>query len=669
MAHELPAYIPWILLIPALVSVVQNFFSRQLPRQGDWLVVGGMGASMVLSLVAMFAWAGLGPGEYFAKSWTWFTLAGDISFQIGIVYDGITAALVCVVTLVSFLVFLFSTGYMKDDPKYNRFFFWLSFFSFSMLILSVADNLLMLFIGWELVGLSSYKLIGFWSEDLYNAECAKKAFIVTRVGDLGMLIGMLILYAQTDTLSIQGNFAAIRDGAFAGHETLLTLAGIGIFFGAVGKSAQFPLHVWLPDAMAGPTPVSALIHAATMVAAGVYLSARMFPMFTPDALSFIAWTGGITAIIAALIAVTQTDIKKVLAYSTISQLGYMILGVGVGAPWAAMFHLATHAMFKAGLFLGSGSVIHAMHHAQDLKDMGGLRKKMPITFWTFVICTLALAGIPLFAGFYSKDAILFSALLDRRYLLFGIGFFTAFLTAFYMTRLVWLCFLGKPRNQEKYDHAHESPWNMTVPLIVLAVFSIGFWYFLSEPGFADRFYRTPAYYESHPAVVNAGETYVDPEGKAVHHDHPWWFMALALSLGIIGIGVGIWLFKSGKRDEKSVLLPRGLHDLAKAKYYMDEMYNDGVVAGTHAVSRNSMWFDNNVVDGAVNGTGAAGVFVSDVSGDHDQIIIDGAVNLTADLTEGAGAVAASAQTGRIRNYLAAAVGVTAVVIVLLVFII
>ncbi|MHC5052545.1 MAG: proton-conducting transporter transmembrane domain-containing protein, partial [Planctomycetota bacterium] len=345
MAHELPAYIPWILLIPALVSVVQNFFGRKLPRQGDWLVVGGMGASMVLSFVAMIQWAGLGPGEYFAESWTWFTLAGGASFHIGIVYDGITAALVCVVTLVSFLVFLFSTGYMKGDAKYNRFFFWLSFFSFSMLILSVADNLMLLFIGWELVGLSSYKLIGFWSEDLENAEAAKKAFITTRVGDLGMLIGMLILYKYTDTLSIQGIFAAIRDGAFAGHETLLTVAGIGIFFGAVGKSAQFPLHVWLPDAMAGPTPVSALIHAATMVAAGVYLSARMFPMFTPDALGFIAWTGGITAIIAALIAVTQTDIKKVLAYSTISQLGYMILGVGVGAPWAAMFHLATHAMF------------------------------------------------------------------------------------------------------------------------------------------------------------------------------------------------------------------------------------------------------------------------------------------------------------------------------------
>ncbi|MHC4549935.1 MAG: NADH-quinone oxidoreductase subunit L [Planctomycetota bacterium] len=663
--HELPGYVPWIVLIPALVAVVQNFVGLKLPRKGDWLIVGGMGASLVLSFVAMLEWVGLGPGEYFAQSWTWFTVAGGISFELGIVYDGITAALVCVVTLVSFLVFLFSVGYMKDDPQYHRFFFWLSFFSFSMLVLSVADNLLLLFIGWELVGLCSYKLIGFWSEDLENAEAAKKAFIVTRVGDLGMLIGMLILYAQCDTLSIQGIFAAVRDGAFADHETLLTWAGIGIFMGAVGKSAQFPLHVWLPDAMAGPTPVSALIHAATMVAAGVYLSARMFPLFTPDALAFVAWTGGITALIAAVIAVTQTDIKKVLAYSTISQLGYMILGVGVGAPWAAMFHLATHAMFKAGLFLGSGSVIHAMHHAQDLEDLGGLRRKMPITFATFVVCTLALAGIPLFSGFMSKDAILFQALHGQQHVLFWIGFGSAFLTAFYMTRLVWLCFLGRPRNREKYDHAHESPWVMTVPLVVLAVLSFGLFYH----GFNEKFLRTPAYYEAHPAAVNRTEAYVAPGGEVPHHDHPLWFTILAFSLGFVGIGVGIALFRSGRRDEKTKLLPAGLHDFAAAKYYMDDMYLDGVVAGTHAVSRNSGWFDNAVIDGAVNVSGLAGILVSDVSGDTDQVVVDGAVNLTADVTEGVGAVAASAQTGRIRNYLAAAVGFTAVVVVLLVLII
>ncbi|MFI5402560.1 MAG: NADH-quinone oxidoreductase subunit L [Planctomycetota bacterium] len=399
MAETLPGYVPWIVLAPALGALVQQFFGKRLPRRGDWLVVGTMFVSLALSFATLFAWRSLEPGHYFAASWEWFRLAGGITFHVGIVVDGLTCALLCVVTLVAFLVFLYSTGYMKGDPKYDRFFFWLSLFGVSMLILTLADNLLLLFIGWELVGLCSYKLIGFWSEDLANAEAAKKAFITTRAGDVGMLIGIMILYRQCGTLHIGEIFRAVKEGAFGGHETLLTFAGVGLFFGAVGKSAQFPLHVWLPDAMAGPTPVSALIHAATMVAAGVYLSARMFPLFTPEALGFIAWTGGITAFIGSVIAVTQTDIKKVLAYSTISQLGYMILGVGVGAPWAAMFHLCTHAMFKACLFLGSGSVIHAMHHAQDLKDMGGLRRKMPVTFWTFVISTLALAGVPFTSGF------------------------------------------------------------------------------------------------------------------------------------------------------------------------------------------------------------------------------------------------------------------------------
>ena len=360
---------------------------------------------------------------------------------------------------------------MKGDAYYHRFFFWLSFFGVAMLILTLADNLMMLFIGWELVGLCSYKLIGFWSQDLANAEAAKKAFMTTRVGDVFMLIGLLIIYAKIGSFGFKEVFAGVQAGQLGGG--LLTVAGIGLFMGAVGKSAQFPLQVWLPDAMAGPTPVSALIHAATMVAAGVYLAARMFPIFTPDALQFIAWTGGITAVMAALVAFTQTDIKKVLAYSTISQLGYMMLGVGVGAPWAGMYHLTTHAFFKACLFLGSGSVIHAMHHAQDLKDMGGLRKKMPITFWTFIVATLALAGIPLMSGFYSKDAILFTALRNGQYLLFALGFFGAFLTAFYMTRMVWLCFFGEPRNKEKYDHAHESPLVMTVPLVILAFLSLG----------------------------------------------------------------------------------------------------------------------------------------------------------------------------------------------------
>ncbi len=664
MAETLPAYVPWIVLAPALGALVQQFLGKRLPRQGDWVVVGSMGISLLFSVMVMFAWARLPDGHYFAKSWEWIEISGGITFRAGIVVDGLTSALLCVVTLVGTLVFLYSTGYMKGDPKYHRFFFWLSLFGVSMLILTLADNLLWLFIGWELVGLCSYKLIGFWSEDLANAEAAKKAFITTRAGDVGMLIGIMILYAQCGTLHIGEIFAAVKGGAFGGHGTLLTLAGVGLFFGAVGKSAQFPLHVWLPDAMAGPTPVSALIHAATMVAAGVYLSARMFPLFTPEALGFIAWTGGVTAFIGAVIAVSQSDIKKVLAYSTISQLGYMILGVGVGAPWAAMFHLCTHAMFKACLFLGSGSVIHAMHHAQDLRDMGGLRAKMPVTFWTFVISTLALAGIPLTSGFLSKDAILLQALHEHRYVLFLLGFGVAFLTAFYMTRLVWLCFLGKPKNEEKFAHAHESPLVMTLPLVILALFTP----FFLWGGFAEDFFGTPAFYGDHPDVEHVKAAYIAPGGEAPHHDHPLYFTVLAYLTGIAGIALGVLAFRSGRRDHTSRLLPGPLHDLSASKFHMDEMYMDGVVAAGNSLARNSAWVDAHVVDGAVNVSGAVSLFVGDASGDADQVIVDGAVNLAADAAQGAGAVVATAQSGRIRNYLAAAIGLTAVAVVLIVFV-
>ncbi|MHC4960084.1 MAG: NADH-quinone oxidoreductase subunit 5 family protein, partial [Planctomycetota bacterium] len=442
-----------------------------------------------------------------------------------------------------------------------------------------------------------------------------------------------------------------------------TVAGIGVFFGAVGKSAQFPLQVWLPDAMAGPTPVSALIHAATMVAAGVYLAARMFPIFTPDALQFIAWTGGITAIGAALIAFTQTDIKKVLAYSTCSQLGYMMLGVGVGAPWAGMYHLTTHAFFKGCLFLGSGSVIHAMHHAQDLKDMGGLRTKMPITFWTFVISTLALAGVPFMSGFYSKDAILFTALHKEQYVLFALGFFGAFLTAFYMTRMVWLCFMGKPRNQEKFDHAHESPWTMTVPLVILAALSFGFVFQAGH--FAEQFFMTPGFLAEYPNTPEVAAAYVQPGAEVPHHAHPWWFTMLAWTLGFVGIGVGIALFRSGKRDQNTRILPPRVNDLAEAKYYMDEFYLDGVVATANQVAETCAAVDAKGVDGLVNGAGRGGLFLGDVSGDVDNVVVDGAVNLAADAAQGAGAAGSATQTGRVRNYLTMALGTTVVIVLVI----
>ena len=661
VVEPLPAYVPWIILLPALAALIQNFAGRKLPRQGDWMVILAMLGSLLLAIVTTFAWAALPAGGSFRSTVTWFEITGGATFTLGLLVDGITCALLLVVTLVSTLVFLFSSGYMKGDPKYPRFFFWLAFFGVAMLILTLADNLLLLFIGWELVGLCSYKLIGFWSEELANAEAAKKAFITTRVGDVGMLLGILVVYWKVGSFAFDDIFAAVADGTLSG--SLLTWAGLGLFFGAVGKSAQFPLQVWLPDAMAGPTPVSALIHAATMVAAGVYFSARMFPLFTPDALGVIAWTGGITAMIGATIAFTQTDIKKVLAYSTISQLGYMIMGVGVGSPSAAMFHLTTHAFFKACLFLGSGSVIYAMHHAQELKDMGGLRRKMPITFWTFVIATLALAGIPFMSGFYSKDAILLAALENGSYVLFGLGFFAAFLTAFYMTRLVWLCFFGKPRNREKYDHAHESPWTMTVPLVILAALSFGVLF--QATNFSEKFFGTPAAYASFPATEEVARAYIEPGGGAHEGHHTWWFSALAYSLGLIGIGVGLACFAPGRRDEKSRILPPGAHELAANKYYMDDFYYDGVVAATNRFSDACGWTDANVVDGFVNFNGRAGLALGDVSGDADNVLIDGAVNLSADAAQGAGGALSTAQTGRVRNYVAAALGLTAAAVALI----
>jgi len=656
VAHEIPWYVPWIILLPAIAGLVQNFWGRKLPRQGDVLVIGAMGGSFALAVALMFDFLALDEGHFFHSKWLWFELARDVRFYLGFMVDGLTAALTIVVTLVATLVYLFSSGYMKGDAKYDRFYFWLSFFGVAMLTLTLADNLLMLFIGWELVGLCSYKLIGFWSEDLANAEAAKKAFITTRVGDVGMTLGILIIWAETGSLQYDDIFATVANGGLAG--SALTIAGIGIFLGAVGKSAQFPLQVWLPDAMAGPTPVSALIHAATMVAAGVYLAARMFPIFTVDALGFIAATGAITAFGAAIIAVTQTDIKKVLAYSTISQLGYMMIGVGCGAPWAGMFHLVTHAFFKACLFLGSGSVIHAMHHAQDLKDMGGLWRKMPVTTWTFVLATLALAGLPFTSGFMSKDAILFQAQQSGSTWIFGFGFAAAFLTAFYMTRMVWLCFFGKPRNQEKYDHAHESPWVMTVPLVILAVLSLGIYF-----GFADRFFRTPAFWSLFPDTASNAGAYWDPAAGAHEHaEHGTLFKALAFTIAPLGILIGFLLFGRGKRDQSSRVLPGPLHDFAENKAYFDDLYMDGVVPAFDTAADSCRWADEKIVDGIVNGTGKGGLLIGDFSGDADQVVVDGAVHVTADLAQGAGAAVAAAQSGRIRNYLAGAVGVTAVVV-------
>ncbi|NTV05095.1 MAG: NADH-quinone oxidoreductase subunit L [Chlorobiaceae bacterium] len=499
-----------VLLLPLLSFVILIFFNRRLPRRGDFIGVGILGTAFGIS--AYIFWSVIvqtyDPAFRIAWDFTWIDLGnvpgvGPLQIKMGIVIDNLTAIMLAMVTLISLLVHLYSTGYMAGDKNYGRYFAFLGIFTFSMLGIVLSDNLFAIYIFWELVGLSSYLLIGFFFEKDSAADAQKKAFLANRVGDIGMWLGILILYSQFHTFSFEQIYANLAAGKFALSNAWLTAAGILLFMGCVGKSAQFPLHVWLPDAMEGPTPVSALIHAATMVAAGVYFVARIFVMLTPDALHVIAFIGACTAFMAATIAITQNDIKRVLAYSTVSQLGYMVLGLGVGAYSASLFHLVTHAFFKACLFLGSGAIIHAMHHEQDMRWMGGLRKHMPWTFATFTLATLALAGLPLTSGFLSKDAILAGAIGFAKvegggifYLIPVLGFFSAMLTAFYMGRQIWLVFFGesrthlKPADNHHADHhahdnhavhgddhhadhgVHEVSWNMRAPLVILAALSV-----------------------------------------------------------------------------------------------------------------------------------------------------------------------------------------------------
>ena len=474
----------WAILgIPLLAFLIIFGFRQRIPEQvSGYISIGAISITLILSIIVLFNVIGA-DGGIAIHTHNWFSI-GELDFNLGIRIDGLTAIMLIVVTSVATLVQIYSQGYMHNDPGYRRYYAYMSLFATSMLGLILADNLLMLFVFWELVGLSSYLLIGFWFHKPSAAAAAKKAFIVTRIGDLGLLAALLLIGTRAATFQIDAIHDLVIAGAIAG--TTLTLFGLGIFAGAVGKSAQFPLHVWLPDAMEGPTPVSALIHAATMVAAGVYLVARFFPIFeaSPDAREVVAWVGAITVAIGALIALVQTDLKRVLAYSTISQLGYMMLALGVFGYGAAVFHLFTHAFFKALLFLGSGSVNHATN-TFDMRKMGGLRHTMPITFITFLIGSLSLAGIFPLAGFFSKDEILAEAWVENR-TLYGIAAIAAFLTALYMFRAIFLTFFGKYKGgeivQEEDENMqfagmpsvpHESSRVMTIPLVILAIGAIG----------------------------------------------------------------------------------------------------------------------------------------------------------------------------------------------------
>jgi NADH-quinone oxidoreductase subunit L len=659
-----------ILLLPLLGFALQVFFGRSLPRKGDWLSTGLMGVSLALAAgMFIYALGAFDPKLQHGFSTGWITL-GRFQVAMGILFDNLTAVMLMVVGIVSFLVHLFSIGYMHGDVRYGRYFGYLGLFSFSMLGIVLCDNLLALYIFWELVGLCSYLLIGHWFEKKSASDAAVKAFLTTRIGDVGMFIGIMILYSQVGSFRYEDVFRAVANGEISGG--LLTAAGITIFFGAVGKSAQFPLHVWLPDAMEGPTPVSALIHAATMVAAGVYMVGRLFLLFTPDALLFIAYTGLVTAVIAASIAIVQTDIKKALAYSTISQLGYMMAALGVGGYTAGLFHLMTHAFFKALLFLGSGSVIHALH-SQEMPEMGGLKSKMPTTFWTFLIATLAISGVPGLSGFFSKDAILAQALLfgmehPAHMVIYILLLATAGATAFYMFRVVFLTFLGQPRDQHKFGHAHESPLVMTVPLVILAVLSLGsawggwFQKLVVAPDLAS--FRLHGELLGHSAAAAGGHEAA--AHGAEHGAHAAHTIAMVSSILAAGIGIALaWAFYGVRRFSSEAARVRfaGLHRLLSSKYYLDDIYMAGIIRPALGLSRACGRFDLKVIDGAVNGSAWLTRTFSWLIGIFDNRVIDGMVNGVADVTRAWGAQFRKIQTGRIQNYL---LGFVAVALVLLV---
>ncbi len=674
-----------ILFLPLIGFIVTLFFAKKVKKVYLFEIVIII-ATFILSVVLLYSKLAYYQNQNITSEFEWINLGigpimGKVTVDLGLFLDNVTVIMMFVVALISMLVHIFSIGYMEGDKRFNRYFAYLGIFTFSMSGIVLTHNVLMMYIFWELVGLSSYLLIGFWYEKKSASDAAKKAFIVNRIGDIGMFTGILILFTTYHTFTFQTVFHQISQGILPfNSEAGLTLMGILLFCGAIGKSAQFPLHVWLPDAMEGPTPVSALIHAATMVAAGVYFVVRMFPLLSGNALFVIAIIGALSAFIPATIALTQNDIKKVLAYSTISQLGYMILALGVGAYKFAFFHLITHAFFKALLFLGSGSVIHAMHHEQDIRKMGGLRKKMPITYATFLIASLAISGVPLFSGFLSKDGILAGTFafgyITGHWFFAVVGYFVALLTAFYMFRLVILTFHGKPRDQHKYDHAHESKFVMAMPLVVLATLSIFFFYtpnpanpeagwflkWIKAPELVTpqssrySFMRSDVKEATSTTEMQAAETgsevmYSEAYEDALHHAHkPGLILSLLLAGG--GILMAFMFYQWNKLDpDKLVAKIQPLYKLSYNKWYFDEIYYASFVAGTIGLSKFLAWFDNTVIDGVVNFSATFTRGFSRASGQFDSIVVDGLVNLMAYLSGFIGLIFRRFQTGKVQTYI------------------
>ncbi len=681
----------WLIpTLPMLAAGLSALAPQRCRKLSALLAIGSMIGALLLSLCAFAHTLGHPGGEVRqVVNFEWLRFAGGPEgiLKLGWVLDPLTAVMLVMVTFVGLLIFIYSVGYMAHDENFTRFFCFLSLFAGAMLGVVIANSLLLLFICWELVGLTSYLLIGFWYHKPSAAAAAKKAFITTRIGDLALLLGMVWLYSQTGTLLFYDNGNGCLEKE-ALTELVAQTTGIGmavstgigllIFCGAVGKSGQVPLHVWLPDAMEGPTPVSALIHAATMVAAGVFLVARVYPLMnagnetgvTP-VLQVVTWTGAITALFAASIAVAQTDIKRILAYSTVSQLGYMMMGLGVGGVAVGMFHLITHAFFKALLFMGAGSVIHGCHDEQDIRRMGGLRKFMPLTFATYAIGMLALAGFPLvFSGFWSKDEILHAAhAWPVSHGPFYLGLAGALLTAFYMTRQVAMVFFGKNRGRARESAAdshskvkdkgrpfsHESPAVMTIPLVVLAACSIllGFLGTPAWPWFQ-------AFLAGDPATVNFSRF---SEGGVLS------LMALSTLVVFLGLGLGWWFYgrkpleKSEQPDPLELLRP-DIFDLLRNKYFVDEIYEGTVIRFNAWWSHACHWLDTWVWQGVVRLVSYATLGLSWLNHFCDKYV----VNLGFDegcrrLTLG-GKLMSRLQNGRVQDYLRF-IGVGLIMLVLL----
>jgi len=613
----------WIIIaLPLLGAALNGLLGKNWSKPVvNSIGIGSIALAFLTAMEAVREFAQLSPEQipWIRNYFTWIT-AGIFKVDFSLQVDQLTVVMLFVVTFVSLLVHIYSTGYMAHEDGYYRFFSYLNLFVFFMLTLVLASNVVLMFVGWEGVGLCSYLLVGFWFLKQSAISAGKKAFITTRIGDLGFTIGILFLFwtfHSVDFVTVFKQAAGMPVEAF-GPAGVLTGISLLLFIGAVGKSAQIPLYVWLPDAMEGPTPVSALIHAATMVTAGVYMVARMNPLFSraPFAMFIVAMIGALTAFFAATIGLVQTDIKKVLAYSTVSQLGYMFLGLGVGAYASGVFHLMTHAFFKGLLFLAAGSVIHAMGGDQEMPHMGGLRTKIPITFWCMFIATLAIAGIPGFAGFFSKDEILEAAEHSNLWF-YWLGLLGAGFTSFYMFRLIFLTFFGEPRYDEHKVHVHESPYNMTVPLICLAILStVGGWvaapHLVGGTEYFDKF-LSPVFAAYAPAQGDTVTRVLNPELLPPDYTAPSAGMDLLHALtgmpviiALLGLLLAWWFYiKSPETPKKLAQSVRGLYTLVLHKYYIDELYNAVIVQPLLWISTHVLWhvIDEGAIDGTVNGIG------------------------------------------------------------------